>query len=306
MRAGPSHGPGSPTRAGGRRSGLSTGLSRQRRLGPEDRARAQIRLDRIRRQPRRSRELDFVDSWRVEPFDREDRIVPTTPPSCRSTSGTPLRLCVLRTSSTSGLVMANRLRRSAERLPSSPSRDAAAASSAAIKPDPDQIERTDETVADPEAACTHDRVAKRDRPLMLDAGSERRAGVVRRSPRAHPTRRRIGERMNSAVRCGHQRRQQRPASSPSSPSMPSPIRAPIVAAELDRLILSQIARGARPRGRPSASLYTASESITRMVSLSRRRSSSVDDLAVEFRVLEAEDEELNRSNCHLDPPWSYV
>src|SRR5580704_10804727 len=64
-----------------------------------------------------------------------------------------------------------------------------------------------------------------------------------------------------------------PSSAPSSPSMPSPIRAPILlpssmASSVDRLLRCSTSRF------PSASLYTARESITRTRSLSRSRSSS--------------------------------
>ena len=92
---------------------------------------------------------------------------------------------------------------------------------------------------------------------------------------------------------------------PSSPSMPRPISAPTllpssIASSLERLLRCATSIS------PSASLCTASASITRTVSLSLQALQLGDDLAVELRVLEAEHDELNRSDGHGPPPRSRV
>src|SRR5215207_5109183 len=65
-----------------------------------------------------------------------------------------------------------------------------------------------------------------------------------------------------------------PASRPSSPSMPSPIRAPTLVPSSIASSLVRLLRWATSSS-PSASLWTARASITRTVSLSRSRSSSL-------------------------------
>ncbi len=96
-----------------------------------------------------------------------------------------------------------------------------------------------------------------------------------------------------------------PSSRPSSPSMPRPIRAPIFGADLDRLVLGEVAEVGDldlPVG-----VLVHGERVDHADGVALAQALELgDDLAVELGVLEAQHDQLDRSDGHLSSSLVWV
>ena len=150
----------------------------------------------------------------------------------------------------------------------------------------------------PEAAGAGDRVAQRHGPVMLE--QDQRRGRVVRDVLENVPRLLVGEDVDAVLGrrfgAGHGSRLHALFAVDAEADQRTDL-----AAKLDRLVLGRGCSGAATSISPSASLWTASASITRTVSLSQPFQ-LLDDLTVEVRLAEAEHEQLYRANSHISIP----